>query len=182
MRWRLVFVTLFALQLTAASSAQDTLLRRDNVIVMKTEQGACGLVLNSVIAGRGDANLVLRYDAGKKRVDFSLSSEVTTSLPAEGSVDLKLVFVTDNSYDSSWGALSFDYFEEEGVWRFTHTFYGAEATRILDKSARSTHVALDHKGDPFTGAKLSNSAVAIAEMRRCAFAEAGLNPKDPFAQ
>jgi hypothetical protein len=176
---------LLSLQLVSnpqISSAQEVRFQADNVVVLKTQDGLCGLFLSSIVKKRGEANLTLIYNATKKEVKFSLSSEITTSLDPAGVVDLELVFIAGGRYDDAWGDVSFVYYEDNGVWHFTETFSDEGASDILDDIARSTHLALQYRGDPFTGAKLSNSAAAIAALRKCAYDQAGLNLNDPFAK
>lgn len=166
----------------APASASEIRFQRDNVVVVYTEEAGCGLALSSVIVERGEANLLLLYHAKEKRVHFSLSSQVTTSLPQKGTADLDLVMILDDQFDEAWGKLPFVYFEADGVWSFNRFFTGVAAGQILDDLSKATYVALQHNDDPFTGAKLDNSALAIAELRKCAFEKAGLHLKDPFAQ
>ncbi len=182
MRFAIKFAALLPILVSTNTSAETVVFQRPNVVVLESEQFGCGMVLRSQVVDRGSADLIVNYDAKAKEVQFSLSSEVTTSLPDTGTKNLELVFVNDGEYDDGWGVREFTFYKNENQWTFMRYFKGGNASIILEDIAKSTYVALVHNDDLFTGGKLENTAMAIKALRKCAFDAAGLNENDPFAR
>jgi hypothetical protein len=181
-------MALTALALAQPALAQDAPFywKGDRWYVSVADEDQCAAISKSIHIENGDMYLFIMYNAEEKKVGLNFTSKVTKSLPNNGSIDLKLVFVNAKTVeiDEGWGERTFYYNRlDNGDTMFVTEFGGSKNVEdILDDMAKNTHVVLEFNGDEFTGAQLDESALAIEKLRSCSFEIAGLDRRDPFAR
>jgi len=126
------------------------------------------------------------YSAVDKRVNVVFVDPDTTSLPDEGEVKLKVIFFASGSseVDDGWGERTFKYSKLEQGHIFISAYTGLDNVRdMLSDLSKSKSIGFFTDRDVIvTAFPLDESTPAIAQMKRCSFAIAGLRSDDPFLQ
>ncbi len=124
-------------------------------------------------------SLAISYNAKAKRSVVSFSNTKTTSVTHEQELPLKIFFMNpDGDLDEGWGTAQFSVHVSESG----HRFFNSEPLekQLLDDFSKGKLVAFFTGSLVVSSFALDGSAKAMAELRKCAFEVAGMNPLDPF--
>lgn len=118
------------------------------------------------------------YSPRLKAVRLLITNKKATSVEAGRDVRLSILFMRNSKLSAEWPQTTFE----------THVVRGDErafvseplALEFLDEFAKADFVGVITDKAAVAGASLSGSADAVAKLRNCGFAAAGLNVDDPF--
>lgn len=123
--------------------------------------------------------LTIGYNSKAKTSVLSFTNSKATSLTDGTKIQLEIFLVNpDGKSDDGWGNKEFTAsIIEDGPIHFTSAGLDKE---ILDDVTKAKMLAFFVDQTLVSSFNLNGSAAAIAELRKCAFEVAGLNPDDPF--
>jgi hypothetical protein len=125
-------------------------------------------------------SLIVLYDAEVEGVLLSWGSDLPTSLPREGSMDLGLAFYSGPTFDESWGKQAFRYERPESTNYFVHVFRGTKDVRqILGDLAVNEGMAL-LQGEEFMTSLSLDALFAVEKLRECSRKLAAGAPQEPL--
>jgi hypothetical protein len=117
--------------------------------------------------GKKSETLTVVYAADKEGVLLFWSNNWMTYLPADGDLDLGLVFKKGSSADQSWGSRSLHYRKINNTYMFTLAFTKAEeARRVLHDMASNEGFGLSLGPVLMTSLPLDASN-AVEKLREC---------------
>ena len=123
--------------------------------------------------GKKVDGLTVLYAADKEGVLLIWSNNWMTYLPANGELDLGLVFGKGTSVDASWGSSKLRYEKVGKDYLFTRAFKDAQAAdKFLRDFAESQVVGLTLGATLLTSFKLDASE-AITKLRECSLSGSG---------
>jgi TonB family protein len=154
-------------------------------VFQQAENDECRALTSFKSQEYGQEVFAASYSVRENRVVLTFTSNLTTSLPERGEVDVELVFLENGSedYDDGWSDRTTSYSrDDKGRYYFNMGFSGSEnAKQILEDLAKSVTIGFFYEDKMITGFPLKGSAKAVSALEACAFAIADLNPRDPFA-
>ena len=109
------------------------------------------------------------YDG--REVALTAVSEVASSLPSSGTMELAIVFLENGrtARDDGWGTRAFAYVRENGKARFTARFAGEQNVRqILADLAGSRHIGFLHDGKVVMSSDLAGAGSSLGRLQECA--------------
>lgn len=125
-----------------------------------------------------DSILSVAYNAKTKLTLVSFSNTKATSIADGTTLKLEIFLNLPNGrHDDGWGTKNFTVGVEDG-----NRFFTSETLEkvLLDDIAKATTIGFFTDDVLVSSFELEGSARAIAELRKCAFEVAGMNPLDPF--
>ena len=123
-------------------------------------------------------SLSMHWRPRKKSLGLFAYFNNYTSIKEDQEYKVKVYFVRGNDLDDGWGERSAYGFESTTGTKGLSIILPGEVA--LSDIAKNDHLAFEFKGDPIGSFNLSNSAAAIAEVRRCARDILSAHPIDPF--
>lgn len=166
-----------ALTMTTAASAREDV-KVGNWLIFVKEDLCYAMGSYSEHQTKKDSGLAVSYDAKTKNASIIFSNTKATSVTDEQKLELDILFLgAGRRSDDGWGTKTFTVSVSDGV-----PYFWSESLEkvLLDDVAKNTGVAFFTDGTLISSFELKGSSHAIAELRKCAFEIAGLNPLDPF--
>lgn len=125
-----------------------------------------------------DSNLSIAYNAKTKLTLVSFTNTKATSIADGTALNLDIFLSLPNGrYDDGWGSKKFNVTVEDDARVFTSETL---TTELLDDFAKANTIGFFTGKTLVSSFGLDGSAKAIAELRKCSFEVAGMNPLDPF--
>jgi hypothetical protein len=127
---------------------------------------------------KNEAGLAVSYDAKTKNASIIFSNTKATSIVEGQKLELEILFLREVwGADDGWGTKTFTASLSDGI-----PYFWSQALDkvLLDDVAKYRTVAFFTDETLISSFDLKGSSQAIAELRKCAFEIAGLNPLDPF--
>lgn len=178
-----LFGLVAALSLTSAPALASVYDDDDVVVgvwqIGETNLTACYAVGSFSEYKTGESvSLSLVFDAKDQDALIMFSNTKATSITNGQKVDLGIaVLMPDGSVDDGWGEKPFTAKVIDGKIYFSSAILSKE---ILTDFAKASALAFFYKENVVSSFPMKDSALAIKELRKCAFNHAGLNPDDPF--
>jgi hypothetical protein len=128
-----------------------------------------------------DTTLFVIYSPDEDNVMLAVGDENMRSLKVGAEYQMKTVFVHNASktLDDGWGTKPFTARRfSDGMPYLSRSFDGRV---MLDDIAKNDIIGFSYNDTVIKSLSLNGSSVAVRKLRECAFKQAGLSPKDPFA-